>query len=481
MRSLLLALPLLGGCHAIAGLDELVPGGHSAGASDVEWLRVFGDANNQRITALGVDKNGSIVVAGDFHGAIDFGGEKLLADDDDVFVAKLAPDGRRLWSRRSGGSFRVEVNGLALSANGSVIIAGSFDPRLVIGDFVLDGGTGADAFVAELDLNGNPRWARQLGGNGHQVARGVAVDANGNVVVAGDFDQELVIKDGGKTDAKLAGVGQMFLAKFRGTGEYLWSSGYGDDQPQRAAVVAAAGSDQMVFAGTLNGGAMLADHPLASHGGADLFLAKLDGGGGHLWSGALGDAQSNCHEWCEVALAIDADGRVLMTGAFTGAIDFGGTKLVAALDADVFLAAFDGFGEAGKPRNLWATRFGDIAPQRPYGLAVVGRSEPVVSGGFRGSIDLGAATYQNDDYAHDVFVVGYRSDGTVAWSRQWPITSAVPDRAEPGGPRVASGPDRSVVVAGSFHGALRVGDVAFSATGGGADYDAFIVKLAPRP
>jgi hypothetical protein len=472
------ALPALSGCHVLARLDELAAGGHPP--PDVAWARSFGDLSDQRITALAVDGDGSIVVAGSFRRSIDFGAGPLVAATDDLFVAKLAPDGSQLWSRRFGANVEPHVESIAVGERGDIVLAGDFKGTLDLGAEVLVSEDAADAFVAKLDVAGTPVWARRLGGQLNQTVWSVAIDDDENVIAAGSYDRDLVVRaPAGGALSTLPGEERMFLVKFRREGGFLDAFGYGNGPKARASAVAAA--HDIFFAGTLYGTADVGVGALAAKGSSsDIFVARVNGGGGHVWSDTFGDADPQCYEWCELGMALDANGRVLLTGAFNGSLQIGATKLTAHLGADVFLAAFDGGGAAGKPVAVWATSFGDQAPQRPYGLAVLGRDEPVVGGGFRGTITLGDASYTNADGANDVFVAGYRADGTVAWSRAWAITSAAPDSNTPASPRVAAGPDRSVVVAGSFRGTLRAGDALLGAVGGDADSDAFVVKLAPR-
>ena len=48
--------------------------------------------------------------------------------------------------------------------------------------------------------------------------------------------------------------------------------------------------------------------------------AKLDGNGNHVWSKRFGDSAPQFVD----AIAVGADGSVVLTGQFMGALDFGG-------------------------------------------------------------------------------------------------------------------------------------------------------------
>jgi hypothetical protein len=75
---------------------------------------------------------------------------------------------------------------------------------------------------------------------------------------------------------------------------------------------------------------------MLSAGDGDVFLAKLDSNGGHLWSKRAGDPMAQIG-W---SLARDNASNVVMTGQFLGTMDFGGGQLVSEGGFDIFVAKF---------------------------------------------------------------------------------------------------------------------------------------------
>jgi hypothetical protein len=79
--------------------------------------------------------------------------------------------------------------------------------------------------------------------------------------------------------------------------------------------------------------------PLAASGGSELFVAKLDSNGNHLWSWASkGTAYASIYR-----LACDAAGRSFITGAYTGTLTIGRPPLPHGPDGsanNVLLAKF---------------------------------------------------------------------------------------------------------------------------------------------
>jgi hypothetical protein len=81
---------------------------------------------------------------------------------------------------------------------------------------------------------------------------------------------------------------------------------------------------------------------------------------------------------------MDADGSVLATGLFSGAIDFGGGPLVSAGLTDIFVAKLDRTGV-----HLWSQAFGDASNQNGNGITVDSMGNVLVAGYFEGEVDFG--------------------------------------------------------------------------------------------
>jgi hypothetical protein len=112
-----------------------------------------------------------------------------------------------------------------------------------------------------------------------------------------------------------------FSAKLGASGGHVWSQRLGNERLQASPNVAFDGAGDVVLFGSFVGGINLGGPGLTapSH---DLFVAKLDTAGDHVWSRSFGDDESqNAH-----AFAVDVEGSILITGAFEGTLDLGGPR-----------------------------------------------------------------------------------------------------------------------------------------------------------
>jgi hypothetical protein len=221
---------------------------------------------------------------------------------------------------------------------------------------------------------------------------------------------------------------------------YAWSLAFGTSGMTftRAAADLAGG---VVLAASYSGSIDLGGGPLTSAGGSDVLLAKLDAGGKRVWSKSYGDAAQQQ----VVGVATDADGDILVTGAFSGELDFGDGALTSAGGEDIFLAKLD---KAGSP--VWSKRFGDDKPQRPVSVAFDGEGNVLLAGQLEGSADFGGGQLSSAGGA-DAFVAKFDPNGTHLFSRRFGDSGAQTANA------VVSDSAGVITVTGSFSGSIDFG------------------------
>lgn len=169
-------------------------------------------------TRVAADAAGNIYVAGNVRGTIDFGGGPAAGGGDfDVFVAKFDPAGRLLWHHEYGDAAVQELTDIAVDAAGNVALTGCFDGVMNFGGGPLtslggDEFVGGDVFVAKLGADGAHRFSARYGDAAAQRGQSVAIDARGDLVVAGEFRGAVDFGDGPLTSA---GGTDIFVARIR--------------------------------------------------------------------------------------------------------------------------------------------------------------------------------------------------------------------------------------------------------------------------
>lgn len=196
-----------------------------------------------------------------------------------------------------------------------------------------------------------------------------------------------------------AGALDIFVAKFDPTGAHVWSKRFGDAEPQDLSEVTT-DAGAVLISGRSQGAPDFGSGPLVSAGANDAFLVKLDATGGHVWSKRFGDAKDQSATGVAAGVVM-----ICLVGEFDGVADFGGGPITsygggALTFGDVFIG---GFSPAGG--HLFSGGYGDAAPnaQRGTSVAIDASGSVIVTGTFGVTIDFGAGPHVATGV--DVFVV----------------------------------------------------------------------------
>jgi Beta-propeller repeat len=266
-----------------------------AGDGRLLWAKPAGSSGYEFGEAIAADGAGNAYVTGGFSGTATFSpggaGETALTSlgGNDIFVAKLAGDGRLLWVRPAGGVDYSSGRGIALDGAGNSYVTGFFTGTATFGfgeanETSLTCATGvqeADIFVAKYAGNGSLLWARQAGGPGDDFGEGIAVDEAGNGQVTGSFSGSARFGPGENNESVLTTLSyaEIFVASYAGDGRLLWArqaSGSGEAEGN-AIALDGAGNSYVVggFFGTVIFGAGEAgETSLTSFGDTDTFVAR---------------------------------------------------------------------------------------------------------------------------------------------------------------------------------------------------------------
>src|SRR5262249_28363993 len=113
-------------------------------------------------------------------------------------------------------------------------------------------------------------------------------DPSGNVIVTGDFEHQGSIG----CDMYAATTLGVYLAKFVPDGRLVWSKSFNNGDPandiESASLVATDASGNILLTGAAGGTPDFGGGPLPGGAQLNLYVAKFDPDGNHLWSKRLG-------------------------------------------------------------------------------------------------------------------------------------------------------------------------------------------------
>ncbi|HTN84293.1 MAG TPA: MopE-related protein, partial [Sorangium sp.] len=118
------------------------------GAAASLWSRRIAQVQEMR---MGVDGGGNVVLAGSFTGTLGLGGDTLTSSGgEDMYLARLDPDGNVVFSQGYGDAGNQRLVHLAVSAGGSAVLAGTFAGTITLGESTLVAATAQDTFLAKV-------------------------------------------------------------------------------------------------------------------------------------------------------------------------------------------------------------------------------------------------------------------------------------------------------------------------------------------
>lgn len=194
---------------------------------------------------------------------------------------------------------------------------------------------------------------------------------------------------------------------------YPWSKTFGGIEWERTEGVGFDGAGNVVLMIAASGKSVIdvGGGPLPGDGGLDTTLARFAPDGTHLWSTRLPAQfpdQTQGHD-----LAVHADGRIAVTGSFSGDLDFGGGPIAAQSFLDGFIAVLHPDGS-----ELWSAPLRAGSEIYPYSIAFAVDGGVAIAGHAQGWVDLGGGPLPGAG-ENDAFVGRYAADGTHLWSRRF--------------------------------------------------------------
>jgi len=326
---------------------------------EFDWAKNAGGTNDDRGYGIATDGSGNSIVTGYFRGTATFGTISLtsVSSGGDIFIAKYDASGSALWAKQAGGMFgSYQGYGAATDGSGNSVITGMFSQSVTFGDGEINEttltSTGSwDIFIAKYDASGNLIWAKQAGGStGSDYGYGIATDGSGNIFI---------------------------------TGHFYGTAIFGSGEPNEATLI--------------------------STGYLDIFIAKYGSSGNLLWAKSAGGSNSDDYG---KSIATDGSGNSIITGWFSGIVDFGTINLTSAGSEDIFIAKYDASGNV-----LWAKKAGGTSGDRGYGIAVDGSGNIVITGYFYSSTATFGTINLTSLNTGDIFIAKYGPLGDALWAK----------------------------------------------------------------
>ncbi len=158
-------------------------------SGSVVWAKSAGVNDGGQGNSIKADAIGNTYITGTMGSStMTFG--SITLSNPGVFIVKYNSSGNVIWAKCAGGlSLNAKGNSISIDPQGNSYITGYFDgTTIVFGTTTLTNTNWAyDIYIAEYDSSGNPIWATSCGGTDADIASGITLDNNQNIIITGGF------------------------------------------------------------------------------------------------------------------------------------------------------------------------------------------------------------------------------------------------------------------------------------------------------
>ena len=136
---------------------------------------------------LAATTDGGVVLCGSFDGTLELGDASYDAEPfhDDILLASFGADGELRWSRRFGSESFDNCNGVAVNAAGEIAITGAFNDVVSLGGDGLGVAGARSVYVAHYDSSGAHLASTSFPCDGLASGTDIAFHPSGRVVTTG--------------------------------------------------------------------------------------------------------------------------------------------------------------------------------------------------------------------------------------------------------------------------------------------------------
>lgn len=251
----------------------------------VQWARGFGASIWDLPWEVAVDDEDRALVVGAFRGDLVAGDRTVSSRGEaDAYALRFTRDGELDLLETLSGEGWVHAAAVA-PAGDDLLVAGTFSERAELGTTLLESAGAADVFVARVGAGG-VRWANRYGGPGADSARALIVAPDGSVYLGGSFtgkaDLGEVLESAGKSDG--------FVVRMSGEGQPDWARRIGGAEADDVRALAAGADGRVFAATRFADALDHAGKPVIARRASDLLVVTYGSGGAGEGGWQLGGA-----------------------------------------------------------------------------------------------------------------------------------------------------------------------------------------------
>lgn len=350
------------------------------------------------INNIAIDSEDNILLAGTFNDSLYVGNSWLIsAGSNDVFFAKLDKEKNFQWYFSVGNS-NIDANPyIAVDGEDNVYIASKFDGTITVDGTSL-AATDNGILLAKYNSSGVQQWAINADLGTRTTLEGLALDENGNGYVVGYFRGTGTIASTTLSATTYDG----FMLKCNTSGTWQWATQTTTTEDARFYDVAIKG-DTIYLVGIIKGTTTLGDSTFITAEDYG-FVAKYDVNHNFIWAQNF----PSTDDMSVLSVAVDDHYNFYFGGYGYDETTIGDTTFIGNGEM-YFVVKYNAANQ-----YQWVSHGTGLVDMQARALNIDGSGNLLVTGSFRDGEVLEGYTLSSNGL-QDIFAAQYDTDGTLNW------------------------------------------------------------------
>lgn len=283
----------------------------------LQWVTRAGGSGSDIGSGITVDPSGNVIITGEFSGTANFGTASLTSQSGvDVFTAKLDGSGNFLWAERGAGTFTDRGFDVDCDASGNIFVTGQFSDTITF-DVPHYTNMQNAIFTVKYNPSGVEQAFAMAGAGTSNISSGIVVDGNNNVLITGDFTGTLTFFGTPNTTLTNLYPKRIFVAKYNNSLSLQWTQADGSSSDISSQNIAVDANNNPFIVGNfkcrLNEYADQYGQGIFNTVGFwDIFVTKYNSSGVWQWSRQVGGKQENYG----TGIDVNSAGQAIICGSF---------------------------------------------------------------------------------------------------------------------------------------------------------------------
>ena len=364
----------------------------------IAWQNTIGGTNGDRLTSIVQTTDEGYLLGGYSVSNISVDKTEASKGFTDYWIVKTNTFGAIQWQHTIGGNGDDNLSKVVQTADGGYLFGGSSNSG-ISGDKTEASQGSSDYWIVKADASGAIQWQNTIGGNAYDGLNSVTQTADGGYLLGGSSSSGI---SGDKTEASQVGFNDYWIVKTDASGNIQWQKTIGGTDIDDLKSIQQTSDGGYILGGYSDSG-ISGNKTIASYGGNDYWIVKLNAAGSIQWQKSIGGTSDDYL----YALQQTTDGGYILGGYSVSGVSGDKTEPVQGF-SDYWVVKLNSAGTI-----QWQNTVGGNSTDALYSLQQTTDGGYILGGVSSSGIsgDKTEASKGSTDY----WVVKLDATGTIKW------------------------------------------------------------------